>query len=348
LASLVNKILLAARKRTWPSASPEGWLRGAATVANAILVIALARALAGLTATILWGQSALPISATAATAQGLGGGETKIAQPTDVSNITAWHLFGRMEAAPVVEAQPAPIAVSPLNLRLVGIFLIERRADKALALIAEGTSMERSYRIGESLPGGARLEQIQRNSVIVSRDGQQEVINLPRLEEAGRKPASGAMPAAMPAEPEMPMPAEPEMPVPMEPEMPVPMPPQSAIDPLPQQQAMVDATTVASRLRGAEDRPRALEDIAFASPYIQNGQFLGFRLRPGRDRQLMRELGLNSGDVITEVNGSRLNNPIQGFAALREVMDADQINVRVLRNGAEIPLAFSLGGTASK
>ena len=58
----------------------------------------------------------------------------------------------------------------------------------------------------------------------------------------------------------------------------------------------------------------------------------------------MQQLGLSSGDVITEVNGSRLNNPMQGLAMLQELLNADQINVRVLRDGAEIPLTFSLGG----
>ncbi len=97
------------------------------------------------------------------------------------------------------------------------------------------------------------------------------------------------------------------------------------------------------RLRGEmATRPQALEDIAFASSYVQNGQFVGFRLRPGRDQQLLRQLGLNSGDVITEINGSRLNNPMQGFSMLQEVMSADQVSVRVLRSGAEIPLTFSL------
>ena len=106
---------------------------------------------------------------------------------------------------------------------------------------------------------------------------------------------------------------------------------------------MIDASAIAQRLRGEmATRPQALEDVAFASSYVQNGQFVGFRLRPGRDQQLLRQLGLNSGDVITEINGSRLNNPMQGFSVLQEVMSADQVSVRVLRSGAEIPLTFSL------
>ncbi len=108
---------------------------------------------------------------------------------------------------------------------------------------------------------------------------------------------------------------------------------------------MIDASAVAERLRGeVMTRPQALEDIAFASPYVQNGQFIGFRLRQGRDQKLLRQLGLNSGDVVTEINGSRLNSPAQGLTLLQEVLSADRINVRVLRNGAEIPLTFSLSG----
>jgi general secretion pathway protein C len=54
---------------------------------------------------------------------------------------------------------------------------------------------------------------------------------------------------------------------------------------------------------------------------------------------------LNSGDVITEINGSRLNSPVQGLAMLQAVLNADQVEVRVLRDGTEIPLTFSLAGS---
>ncbi len=62
----------------------------------------------------------------------------------------------------------------------------------------------------------------------------------------------------------------------------------------------------------------------------------------------MAQLGLKSGDVITEVNGARLHNPMQGFGLLHESMAAERVSVRVLRNGVEMPLAFSLGGPAVK
>lgn len=298
---------------------------------NVLLVIGLARALAGLMATVLWGQSLSTGGSVGVMTQGLTAREAGVVQRADVANIGAWHLFGRNEVPVPVAAPPVPVAVAPLNLRLVGVFFAEQRADKALALIAEGTGVERGYRVGEALPGGARLEQVQRDHVVVSRGSQQEVLNLPRLEETQRAPTAEGLPPAAPISEPSAEPAQPEIPQEQ---------PSSLHEP-----RMIDATAVAARLRGASG-PQALEDIAFASPYVQEGRFLGFRLRPGRDQQLLQQLGLTNGDVITEVNGHRLDGPMRGLASLRELQHADQIKVRVLRGGAEIPLAFSLGRPA--
>lgn len=296
---------------------PEVWLRMAVVVVNAALVIALARTLAVLTLAFLFGPSER-LMTTALSAPEPATGEVASASRVDYAAMAAWRLFGRLETERPVEAPPTPLPITPLNLRLVGVFFIERDNDRALALIAEGSGQERGYRVGESLPGGARLDRVQRDHVVVSRNGRQEVLNLPKLSESSS----------------IPLPSPPASPVPDQESSPV-----SSLEP-----RAIDASVIAQRLRGQmATRPQALEDIAFASPYVQNGQFLGFRLRPGRDQQLLRQLGLNNGDVITEINGSRLNNPMQGLSVLQEVMNADQISMRVLRNGAEVPLTFSLG-----
>ncbi|MCB1767020.1 MAG: hypothetical protein KDJ22_13330, partial [Candidatus Competibacteraceae bacterium] len=197
----------------------------------------------------------------------------------------------------------------------------ERNQGSALALIADGNSLERGYRIGDPLPGGARLERIERDQVVVSRNGREELIKLPKLDDPNR-------PVVAPEPPEPPMPVEEPGPTTFN-------APQA-----------IDASDIAGRLRGeASSRSQALEDIAFASPYVQNGRFVGFRLRPGRDRRIFQQLGLNGGDVLTEINGMRLSSPAQGLALLQELINASQIDVRVLRNGAEVPLTFTLDGS---
>ncbi|MDG4553391.1 MAG: type II secretion system protein N [Candidatus Competibacter sp.] len=320
MTDFAQRALLAVKKRIWLALPrPEVWLPVAVRLANVVLVVLLAGSLAQLTLTILSGWRSPSIRMASA----LGSSDAEPASPAgrvDYAAIAAWHLFGRVEANQAVVAPPPVIPATPLNLRLVGVFFVERGNDRALALIAEGNGLERGYRVGDPLPGGARLELIQRDHVMVARQGRREVLNLPKLDEAARRPSTPPAEAVPESEPE-------------------PEPTGSAV---PQ---VIDATAVAQQLRDeAGVRPQVLEKIAFASPYLQNGQFIGFRLRPGRDRRLMQQLSLNNGDVITEVNGTRISNPMQGFTLLQEVLGADRISVRVLRDGAEIPLLFSLNG----
>ena len=114
-------------------------------------MIALARALAGLTLAILTGP-ALP-SARLPTAAGAAPAADHLvtARPADAAAISTWHLFGQAEASRPVAAAPAPAPVTPLNLRLVGVFFMERGGDRALALIADGNGPERAAMVGNSL-----------------------------------------------------------------------------------------------------------------------------------------------------------------------------------------------------
>jgi len=305
----------------------DGWPRIAVAFVNAILVIVLARALAGLTLAILTGPSLPPARSPALAEYSPGADAPASPRQTEDAVIGAWHLFGQAEAGRPVETPPVPLPATPLKLRLVGIFFMEQGSDRALALIAEDNGLERGYRPGEPLPGGARLHRIQRDHVVISRNGREEALKLPKLGDGLPETA--------------PMPAPPSAPEPtMEP----------MAEPAASGEArVIDASAVLERLRGDRmTQPRALEDIAFASPYLQDGQFVGFRLREGRDPRLLGQLGLSGGDVVTEINGSRLSSPIQGLTLLREVLGADRVSVRVLRGGVEIPLTFSLGGRPSR
>lgn len=301
----------------------DGGSRVAVAFVNVILVVALARALAGLTLAILTGPSLPPTESPARAEFAPGSDHPAPSRPIDGAAIAAWHLFGQAEAGRPVEAPPTLLPATSLKLRLVGIFFMEQGGDRALALIAEDNGPERGYRLGEPLPGGARLQRIQRDHVVVSRNGREEALKLPRLGDGVPETA--------------PMLAQPNAPEP-------------TVEPMAEPAAsgearIIDASAVVERLRGeVMTRPQALEDIAFASPYLQNGQFVGFRLRQGRDPKLLGQLGLRGGDVITAINGVRLNSPARGLTLLQEVLGADRVDVRVLRDGVEIPLTFSLGG----
>ena len=231
----------------------------------------------------------------------------------DVQAIAGWHLFGEVAAE---GPAPAPVVQAPetrLNLKLAGILHSDTR-EQARAIIGQSGAPEQVYGVGDSIATGVELAAIERDRVILSRGGRLESLSLPADDDGATPSRSTNLPTSLPGS----INAEDE--------------------------SAVNAGEIAAKIRDQleEDPGAALAQVALANPYVQNGQFVGFRLRPGRDRRMLGQLGLRSGDVITEVNGTRLSSPAEGLVLMQGLMNADQISVKVLRNNEEIPFTFYL------
>jgi general secretion pathway protein C len=74
-------------------------------------------------------------------------------------------------------------------------------------------------------------------------------------------------------------------------------------------------------------------DIVRLAPHVQEGQVVGFRVQPGRDRATFDKLGLAPGDVVTDINGTVLDDASQGLQVFQSLGEATQANVTVLRDG---------------
>jgi general secretion pathway protein C len=81
------------------------------------------------------------------------------------------------------------------------------------------------------------------------------------------------------------------------------------------------------------DNASRISDILRVAPHVQEGQVVGFRLTPGRDRAAFEALGLQPGDVVTDINGTVLDDPSQGLQVYQSLGEATQANVTVLRDG---------------
>lgn len=306
---------------------PEALGRLAVPV-NIALVILLAYSLAQLSWRFMLPSAAGPPPASRSTPFQAPVPATLNSQGADYTAIANWHLFGQPKTAPPAAAPlPQKAPETRLNLKLVGTFASDG-GGKALALIAEGNNEEHVYKPGEFVPGGARLDSILRDRVVLYRNGNLETLSLPKESGAG---SSTTPPAPAPVDEA----ASVDYPTPVaEP------PPAVAAASEPQ---VIDASAIAGRLRTeVATRPEALQDLAFANPHLENGRFMGFRLQPGRDRRLFQQLGLQQGDVITQINGTPLTDAAQGFTLLQELLSANLINIQILRDGTEIPLTFVL------
>ena len=98
----------------------------------------------------------------------------------------------------------------------------------------------------------------------------------------------------------------------------------------------------ASLRQALSDNAAQLTEIIRPTPHMEGGEMIGFRLAPGRNRDAFSALGLEPGDVMTEVNGLVMNDPraaAQVFSALSETSVA---SVTVVRNGAPQVLTVDL------
>lgn len=225
------------------------------------------------------------------------------ATPTDYPAISAAHLFGEASTTlPEVTDDDALNAPdTSLSLQLRGA-IAAGDSRYAHAIIADANGNEKVYFVNGSVPGGATVQQIQADRVILARAGQLEVLRLPRDGETAGAPARTAPATFRPA---------------------------------PAQNNANVQELVAKNAAG-------FLDVVRPQPFMPNGQLKGYRIYPGPNRQQFIALGLRAGDLVTEINGVALNNPAQGMEVFRSLGDASQVTVTVERDGQPQVLSLNM------
>jgi len=87
------------------------------------------------------------------------------------------------------------------------------------------------------------------------------------------------------------------------------------------------------------EEPDSLVGLVNAVPKTnEEGRLIGFQLQPGKDVGFLQRFGLQPGDILTSVNGIQLDSPIRALEVIRELGEAGQVSVEVLRD--DIPQSF--------
>lgn len=68
-------------------------------------------------------------------------------------------------------------------------------------------------------------------------------------------------------------------------------------------------------------------------PYHKDNAMVGFKLIGAKSDSLWKKVGLNSGDVITSVNGTSMAEPDKGFAIFEALQNEREIRVEYLKSG---------------
>ena len=163
------------------------------------------------------------------------------------------------------------------------------------AFISSGRGEQKLYHVGAAIDGasGATVHSVYADRVLIDRGGRVETLRFPEPQELAGRAQSPTAHLAPP-------------------------PPQAQAGSL---REVISAN--ASRIT----------DIIRAAPHIEGDQMIGYRVTPARNREAFAALGLEPGDVLTEVNGTALNDPASSLQVFESLGEASVATVTVLRNG---------------
>lgn len=214
------------------------------------------------------------------------------------------HLFGQADA-PLNKHASKNAPETTLNLVLRGILATQPMKLATAIISASKNAKELSYGIGDSVPGNATIEEIYPTHVILMRNGKLETLKLPEKSVGG-------------------------------------------IQSNRTNSSGLNLNQGSDRILGDIRRnilknPTSFGEYAIPVPVSKNGKLQGYRLRPQKKgKQLFQQFGLKRNDIVISINGISLNDPVKGISALKKLSNATDINLTVLRNGAETPLQFSI------
>lgn len=259
-------------------------------------VMGLLVVLLGVRAALLVADLASPAAAPASAAAPLAAAPRNA---VDTPAILRANLFGQAPAA----AGNAPVTSMAL---LLGGVIADTDDQRGFALIGTGSTDIKFYKVGDTVPGGARLAAVQVDRVLLDRGGRLEALLLPPRSSAilgGPQPVVAAPP------------------------------PTASVERV--QQAM-------------RDNPGLLGQVIQRQAVFADGKLRGMRVYPGPDAVAFGKLGLRPGDLITAINGSRLDDQTRSAEVFGTLASAAEAHITVERSGREQDLVLNLAQVANE
>jgi general secretion pathway protein C len=283
----------AKRLAEWKEQSPEQWLRTVSRYVPPVAAVVLVLAIAYRLAELTW--LVVPGDSPAAPPPAVAAVRSTPGASSSLDSLANWHPFGEAsQAAPEPAAEQVVDAPdTTLSLVLNGVWA---RADPedGTASISSGRGEQKFYHSGAPIDGG-------NGATLHSVYENRVLINRSGRLETLRFPQPEELAGAAP-------------------------PMARVAPPTPQ-------NTGGSLREVLSANASRITDVIRASPHLEGGQMVGYRITPGRDRDAFAALGLEPGDVLTDVNGTVLNDMATSLQVFESLGEASMATVTVLREG---------------
>ncbi|GEM_PF-1135878 len=237
-------------------------------------------------------------------------------QKIDLTSLLNAHLFGKTIASTpsstsIISPNPSP-KPSPSNLKLHGIYY-SSHAPSSLAILSRDENTPKLYKIGDAITPTTQLQHIAPKQVTLLTGQQQHTLSLIPLDSQTSEPVS--------------------------------LPSHSSTDnnyPIDAQETLSPDQLLGKYQQQLKTNPAQLLSLFQASPITENGQFIGYRLQPGKNPELLNKFDLQPGDIITAVNGLKLDSPLAGLKLLEQLATTTRLDLQIKRNEQIIPLYYSI------
>lgn len=269
-----------------------------------IVLIAITAVMLGrLTWTVVEPQSILPAPAAIPHTTTIGADGAALRGFAEVATLSA---FGDIAGKSRTAAINAPDTT--LRWVLKGV-LTDPDPLRSSAILAPQGQPEKAYRVGASLPGNVRLEQVLADRVILARDGKLETLRLQRTRLA--PPRSS---------------------------------PRRTVD-LPQVDSNLSIAADGGVARIDREAwmndPQRFMEVVSATPVLIDGAMYGFEVSPARNAREFEAAGLQPGDVVTAVEGTPVAE-INDYRDILQQLTGSTVSLSLDRNGEPMTITITM------
>lgn len=246
-------------------------------------------------------------------------------QSVDLNSLVALELFG-LEGK-VNEPKPVPklnqnAPKTRLNVTLTGLVADSSDSISATSVaIIESSDGQNTYGVSDKISGtNATIYQILIDRVILSVSGRFETLMLDGIKYS-TKPPSYQSEKVKPKATQL---------------------AQKKREKLDKRRDMELVTSLRQQRVELFKDPTRLDQVIRIRPYRPNGELKGYRLSPGKDAKLFKQVGLKRNDLAISINGNDLTNPQQAFAVMAELKTMTEATITVVRQDELIDIILAL------
>ena len=88
--------------------------------------------------------------------------------------------------------------------------------------------------------------------------------------------------------------------------------------------------------------PQSLAKLVRVGAVRRDGALLGYRVSPGQQADQFAQLGFKAGDMVTAVNGIKLDNPANTMQLYNAMRSAGEVVFEVERNNQPVTISVNL------